>query len=369
MKNSRRHFLQKISTAAAASLVLPHKSQAQDPSDVAWYNVQEFGVEGRGWTDVARYYDRFPSKAEGVVRDNVWNLSRHSAGMVAHFATDSPSIHIRYDLFLERLAMPHMPATGVSGCDLYARDASGEYRWLQVTRPSGQHVEAVMVKDLSPGIKHYRLYLPLYNGVDKLEIGVDQDATFAGISPRDQKPIVFYGTSIMHGACASRPGMAIPALLGRRIGLPVMNLGFSGNGRMEPEVGSLLSELNPAAYVIDCSPNMNDEMINERALPLVKQLRAAHRETPILLVEDRINTNAHFFPTRADHHRRNRNALRNTYSQLQSEGVNDLYYLRGENLLGQDGDGATDGSHPSDLGMVRYADAYEPALRDLLNIY
>ncbi|MEZ6091654.1 MAG: SGNH/GDSL hydrolase family protein [Pirellulaceae bacterium] len=83
---------------------------------------------------------------------------------------------------------------------------------------------------LLPGYREYALYLPLYNGVDTMRIGVAEGSRFETMSPRD-KPIVFYGTSITHGACASRPGMVHTAILGRRFDMPVVNLGFSGNGK------------------------------------------------------------------------------------------------------------------------------------------
>jgi lysophospholipase L1-like esterase len=160
--------------------------------------------------------------------------------------------------------------------------------------------------------------------------------------------------------------MAIPSILGRRLIRPTLNLGVSGNGRMEAEVGSFLGELNPCVFAVDCVPNMNETMIDERAVPLVRQLRQARPKTPILLVEDRSFASARFFPRLENRHRSNRAALRRAFAQLQDEGVDNLYYLDGEQLLGDDGEAATDGSHPSDLGMVRYADAYEIALRDIL---
>ncbi len=227
-------------------------------------------------------------------------------------------------------------------------------------------MEVAIAEGLAPGMRRYAMYLPLYNGVEQLEIGVDASATFEPIAPRVKSTIVFYGTSIMHGACASRPGMAIPAILGRRLELPVVNLGFSGNGRMEPEVAVLLSELEPAAFVVDCVPNMNAEMITARAGTLVRLLREARPETPVLLVEDRAYTSTPFFPRRGAGHRANRRALRETYDQLRAEMPDHIFYLAGDDLMGSDGEGATDGSHPSDLGMMRYADAYEPALRAML---
>lgn len=336
---------------------------------LVWHNVRTWGVEGRGWSDTRRYFDRLPGKAEGLVPEPVWDLSRHSAGMCARFVTDAPDIHVRYDLLKERLAMSHMPASGVSGVDLYGQDAQGIDRWVGVVRPESQEVEAKIAEGLAPGMRRYTLYLPLYNGVGELEIGVGKGESFEPVAPRAEKPLVFYGTSILHGACASRPGMAFPAILGRRLRRPMVNLGFSGNGRMEAEVGALLAELEACVYAIDCLPNMNAETVGERAAPLVRQLRQARPDTPILLVEDRSFTNTPFFPARREHHRQSREALRRAFRELTESGVERLYYLDGDHLLGLDGEAATDGSHPNDLGMVRYADAYEPVLRTILKQY
>ena len=368
---SRRTFASRLAggflTLTFAPNILTENNIYDD--EISWYNVQDWGVEGKGWTDTKRYFDRLPGKAEGVVRQPVWDLSRHSSGMRVRFVSESTSIHVRYKLLSDRMALPHMPATGVSGLDLYAEDAQGIERWVSVVRPTSTEIETRIAEKLTPARRRYTLYLPLYNGVESLEIGVPKGVAFESIAPRAEKPMLFYGTSIMHGACASRPGMSISSILGRRLRRPTINLGFSGNGRMEAEVGALLAELEPCVFVIDCLPNMNEEMIDKRALPLVKQIRKARPDTPILLVEDRSFTNTPFFPERKMRHETNRAALRRAFRQLQQEGVEELYYLDGENLLGLDGEAATDGSHPSDLGMVRYADAYEPALRAILKQY
>ena len=336
-------------------------------SEIDWYDVKEIGVEGKAWTETIRYFDRLPAKARTMVREPVWNLSRHSAGMCMRFVSDSSNIYVRYSLYLERLAMSHMPATGVSGLDLYAGDDIGVDRWVGVVRPEKQQIETSIAKNIGPGYRQYTLYLPLFNGLDSLEVGVLKGESFEPLAPRKEKPILFYGTSIMHGACASRPGMAFPSILGRRLRRPTINLGFSGNGCMEGEVADLLAELDPSIYVIDCLPNMNEITISERAVPLVKKLREANNKTPILLVEDRNFTNTSFFPHRKSHHQKSRAALKKAYAELSDAGVGNLYYMYGDHLLGKDGEAATDGSHPSDLGMVRYADAYEPVLRSILN--
>ena len=365
----RRQFINQIlggtmTLAFSPNLFAQNFNFTED--DLDWYDVKDFGVEGKGWNETKKFFDRLPAKAEGFVRDQVWNLSRDSAGMCFRFVSDSPNIYVRYELSRESLSMTHMAATGHSGVDLYAQDGMGIDRWVAVVRPRKQKMDTTLAKDLAPGSRRYTLYLPLRNGVESLEIGVVRGQSFTALSPRNEKPIVFYGTSIMHGACASRPGMAFPSILGRRLRRPIINLGFAGNGRMEIEVGSLLVELNPCVFVIDCLPNMNESTVSQRAVPLVKKIRETHEKTPILLVEDRSFTSTRFFPARKQRHQKNRIALKNAFKELQNLGIKNIFYLDGDNLLGQDGEAATDGSHPSDLGMVRYADAYEPALRAIL---
>ncbi|MFG0266856.1 MAG: SGNH/GDSL hydrolase family protein [Rhodopirellula sp. JB055] len=336
---------------------------------VAWYDIAKQNIEGRilPEQDRERWFDRFPKSADGSVTSNVWNLSRHSAGMMVRFKTDATAIHIHYKLMRGALAMPHMPATGVSGVDLYARDGNGDWRWVQVTRPTSQVVKTLLVDGLAPGTREYAAYLPLYNGVEYLKFGVSPENSFEQLTSRE-KPIVFYGTSITHGACASRPGMVHTGILGRRFDQPVVNLGFSGNGKMDPEVGNYLIQIDAAVYVIDCLPNMNAAMVADRCIPLVKQIRAAKPHTPIVLVEDRRNTNSWILPARDAHHTANHEALQAAYKSLLADGVTGLHYIAGDELYGTDGDGATDGSHASDLGFMRQADVFEPVLRKAMNV-
>lgn len=366
---TRRQFLQSSLASAGFLLTARPKVFAQN-DELDWYNVKDWGVEGKGFTECERYYDRLPASAKDEVRDAVWSLSRHSAGMLARFETDAREIDVRYDLFSASLDMPHMPATGVSGIDLYGRNEAGEDRWVKVSRPNAQHTEQKLFSGIDPRPngqpRLYTAYLPLYNGVDKLEFGVPKGSMFKPIAPRKAKPLVFYGTSIMHGACASRPGMSISALLGRRYDVPTINLGFSGNGRLELEVGKYLAELDPAVYCIDCLPNLQGPQVAERAEPLVKLLRESRPTTPIVLVEDRTYTNAPFFQSMRDRHATSRKALRTAYEHLKAAGDKNLYYLEGEIQLGDDGEAATDGSHPNDLGFMRYADAYATVLDPLM---
>lgn len=333
---------------------------------IQWHDVQEWGVEGKGFSDTELFYDRLPARAKGVVRDAVWNLSRHSAGMLVRFRTDATTIWADYGLQSANLAMAHMPATGKSGLDLYAEDKQGNLRWIAVVKPTAQQMNIKLIEGLLPGERNYIIYLPLYNGTEYLKIGVPKENKFIPVAPRTEKPMVFYGTSITHGACASRPGMPHPALLGRWLNRPVINLGFSGNGRMELEVGQYIAEIDPSVFVIDCLPNMNGPWVVERTEPLVHQLRKARPNVPIMLVEDRTKPNAPFLPSRQRGHDESRAALQTAYKNLQQAGVDKLYYLEGDKLLGKDREDTTDGSHPSDLGFYRQAKAMLPVLKKAL---
>ena len=347
------------------------KDLTPDSDGLIWRDVSDWGIEGRGWpaSDVARFYDRLPAKAERVVRPPVWSLSHHSAGMMTRFDTDATDIHVRYRLTSGNLAMAHMPATGVSGIDLYALDENGKPRWVSVNRPSGgPEIKNALATGLDPGLRRFSAYLPLYNGVEKLEVGVAETAQFTGVAPRIAKPLVFWGTSITHGACASRPGMPHPAILGRRLDMPVINLGFSGNGKMEIEVAALISEIDAAAFVIDCLPNITAPEVAERTEPLVRKLRDVRPDTPIVLVEDRTYGNAWIRRSSRERHRDSRAALLRAHDNLIESGIRNLHYLRGAELLGDDDEATTDGSHPNDLGFMRQADAFEPVLRQALGL-
>jgi hypothetical protein len=335
---------------------------------IRWLDVRQLGVEGQGWRDVKSPFDRLPAKAEGVVRDAVWNLSRHSAGLAVRFVTDAKELRARWTLTSANLAMPHMPATGVSGLDLYAKDDEGRWRWLACGFPREQTNDITLASGLPGTEREFLLYLPLYNGVAEASIGAPAGSELRrapAYAADHARPIVFYGTSITHGACASRPGMCHPAILGRWYHRPVINLGFSGNGVMEKEIGALLAELDAHVYVIDCLPNMNAAQVAERTRPLVDQLRAAHPDTPIVLVEDRNYTNSWLLEGPRGRNASSQAALKRAFQEMIADGIKNLHYIPGADLLGDDAEGAVDSSHPSDLGFLRQAEAFDKVLGPL----
>lgn len=335
-----------------------------------WYDLSQLDIEGKGWADTEAFYDRLPAKAKGVVTDSVWGLSKDSAGLCARFVTDADAINARWTLNSNGLAMPHMPATGVSGLDLYVND-NGVWRWIGAGRPDKTSAnEATLASGIPAGLHEYMLYLPLYNGVSAVELGLPVTAILAKAPPRAperSKPIVFYGTSITQGGCASRPGMAYSAILGRRLGYPVINLGFSGSGRMEMAMEELLAELDAAVYVLDCLPNMNPALIDERLELFVVALRKARPDTPIVLVENIRYQAGAFLPAPRQSYESKNKALRAAYDRLTAQGVAGLTYVPCDALLGDDGEATVDGTHMTDLGFQRYSDALEPILRAVLH--
>ena len=354
---------------AAGPTLDPATAKPDAKGDTLWYDVRPLGLEGQAWADTKAPFDRLPAKAERAVRPAVWGLSRQAAGLCVRFVTASPSIHARWTVTNKALAMPHMPATGVSGLDLYARTESGKWGWVANGRPEAETTSAVLAAGLPAGEREYLLYLPLYNGVSAVEIGVPKGAALKKPDPRPaerRKPVVFYGTSITQGGCASRPGMVHTAILGRRFDVPVVNLGFSGNGTLDPEVGDLLAEIDAAAYVLDCLPNLQPKQVEDRTGPFVTALRKAKPDTPIVMVEDRNYANSPWNATLKARNAASQAAFKKAFAALTAAGVKGLHYLPGDKLIGDDGEGTVDGSHPTDLGFQRQADAFAEVLGPVL---
>ena len=354
---------------AAGPALDPATAKVDPATGVQWFDVRALGLEGQGWADTKAPFDRLPARAEKTARPPVWGLSRHSTGLCVRFVTDATIVHARWTVTSKNLAMPHMPATGVSGLDLYVKTAAGKWQWVANGRPTAETNTVALASGLAAGEKEFVLYLPLYNGVSSVEIGVPKGAALKKADARPaekQKPMVFYGTSITQGGCASRPGMVHTAILGRKLDRAVINLGFSGSGTLDPDIAELLGELDASVFVLDCLPNLNPAQVAERTEPFVKALRKAKPTTPILLVEDRTYTNAPALPALAKRNADSRAALKKAFDALVAAGDKNLYDLAGDKLLGDDGEGTVDGSHPTDLGFMRQADAFAEALAPIL---
>lgn len=349
---------------------------SQESEELEWWDPlkNDFNViEGQiQFKNQELGYHRFPSEIKERVRLPVWHLSNHSAGLSIKFRSNSPNISVKYKLKGD-LAMSHMPATGVSGLDLYAKDSDGQWVWVKGNYSFGEH-STYLFKKLNPNDQYhqkgreYKLYLPLYNSIDSLKIGVPEETKFELIPLRKEKPIVVYGTSIAQGACASRPGMAWTAILERRMDRPLINLGFSGNGLLEDEIINIIKDIDAKVYVLDCLPNLvanpNRDTINvkERIISSVRKLRESNSETPILLVEHAGYSDGEIQLTRKKKYVDINKTMKEAFLLLKSEGVKNISLLTKEDI-NLNMDSTVDGSHPNDLGMQLYADAYEKSLR------
>jgi hypothetical protein len=333
---------------------------------LVWHDAVEIGVEGRGWAATARPFGRLPAHGEAMTTEAVWDLGRCAAGLCVHFKTDATQIWAEWEVANPPLPGPGLTRVAHSGLDLYA-EHDGGCRWLGAAAPEEDlRTAACLRSGIDPAFRRYVVYLPYVNPVESLRIGVPDDARFEPVPPRTEKPIAYYGTSIVHGHCAGRPGMTHAAQLGRRLGRAVLNLGFSGNARMEPDLARLLAELDPCLWIVDPVPNMWAELIRERAVGFIEILHAACPGVPIVMVEDRVHAHAPFDTPLSEKHAENRAAWREAYDALKLDGVPDLHYVDHSDLIGADGDGTQDGSHPNDLGFYRYAEALEPVLRRVL---
>lgn len=336
-----------------------------------WTPAASLCIEGRGWEDTKELFHRLPAKAEGVVRDEIWDLSQKTTGITIRFETNSTQLRARWLLGEATLSIYHTPAYAHSGLDLYARASSGRWLWAGWSNEM-EGADAAMESGLNSwgaldgDFHEYQVYLPLYNSVKSLEIGILPEAAIRSVPARGEKPIAYYGTSIVHGAGVSRAGMTHVSILGRRLDYPVLNLGFSGNAIMEPEVADLLAELDPVLYVVDALPNMAAERILEFAEPFIRRIRTGRPDTPIVLVEDRTYPAGWLCPEIRRENTTRREACKTVYGRLLSKQVSGLYYIEGDGLLGMDNDGTSDGSHCNDLGASRMAAGLEPVLRRIL---
>jgi hypothetical protein len=343
-------------------------SPVEVANDQKWYNIRDLEIEGQGWDDTENPFGRLPARAKSVVRPPVWDLSRHSAGLCVRFMTDSPSISARWTLLYANLAMNHMPASGMSGLDLYAK-LKGKWVWAGVGIPNAQTTTLQLGANYAPGLREYMLYLPLYNGVTSVDIGIETKARLAPAPRRTGKKaagFVVYGTSITQGGCACRSGMGYPEILARALDCHSVNLGFSGNGPLEMELIRFMIELNPAVYILDCLPNMTVDQVRERTEPAVQALRAAHPATPIVLVENITYQRAPAQDPGTAWHEEKNAELRAAWKRLRQARVKGLVYVPGAKLLGADNLGTVDGTHPTDVGFLRIAKVLEPVIRKLI---
>lgn len=332
-------------------------------------------LEGCAWPgELENFYDRLPLRSKASVRKDIWDLSKHTAGLQLRFQTNAPEIIIKYTVG-GGLQMPHMPATGVSGVDLYSKSIDGTWQWAAGKYNFGDTITyrftQLATQDQHVKTREYTLYLPLYNSVKWLEISMPEESIFKPIPVRKDKPILAYGTSIAQGGCASRPGLAWTNILGRKLERTVINLGFSGNGRMETELIELMVEVDAGMYILDCLPNMlgasvPGALLKKKLVDGIRLLQNKRKGVPILLTEHDGYTDEYVNQKRKKEYSDANIALKEVYDSLTKSGIKDLYILTKE-AINQDIETMVDGTHPNDIGMMRYADAYEKKIIEIIH--
>lgn len=183
------------------------------------------------------------------------------------------------------MSMNHMTPTGIKGLDLYCLQ-DGKWIFAGSGRPQGKVNKATIVSNMLPEEREYLLYLSLYDGVTSLSIGVDSLAEITQPAvdlPQREKPVVFYGTSILQGGCASRPGMAHTNILERWLNRECINLGFSGNALLDLEIADVIAGVDASMFVLDFVPNATVEQMKERADKFYTIIRSKHPDTPVLV--------------------------------------------------------------------------------------
>ena len=340
---------------------------------IKWHQPQF--VEGVCVLDSSNIFHRLPISMKDSVRKPVWDLSENTAGEFIHFKTSATEITVRYTLASNNFSMSHMPSTGVSGLDLFAMDVNGNWNWAPGRYHFGDtcfyFFKNLFLAKNQTKVSDFYLYLPLYNSAKWVSIGVNENDSFAFAEKRKEQPIVAYGTSIMQGAVASRPGLAWTNILERNLDRTIVNLGFSGNGRFEKPIFDLMSNVDAKLYILDCMPNLtggySDEEIKSRVVYGVNKLREKNKDVPLLFVGHAVGYAPYFMDTaRLNEYHHSSLVIEKIFNELRETGIRNIYLLT-DKEIGFDINSTTEGLHPNDIGMMKYAAAYEEKIREILN--
>ena len=309
-------------------------------------------------------FQRLPQQHKENLRKDVWDLSQNSAGVSVSFITDSSDLQVKWSVKND-LRMSHMTDVGIKGIDIYQK-RNGVWGYLSTGIPTGKKNEQFLFRGLSKRPREYRLNLPLYDTVTSLQIGLDEGATFETVKI-DKKPMVFYGTSITQGGCASRPGIAYTNIISRLTGIECINLGFSGNGHMELVIAKIMSELKARLFVIECMANVDLDMVRKKTIPLIESLRKnKSSHTPhIVFCEEAIIDMLHLDKASVDSMNQKNRELQKQVKKASGQGYDNLHIISQIGLIDEDTEATVDGVHYNDLGFERHAKHLIESLQQL----
>ena len=309
-------------------------------------------------------FQRLPQKYKEVVREEVWNLSENSAGVSILFISDTANLSVKWSLKHD-LRMNHMTDAGIKGVDLYEKRDQNWY-YIGTCLPNGKENDQILFEDIERKKREYCLFLPLYDTLIDMRIGLDDDSSIENITFQN-KPLVFYGTSITQGGCASRPGLAHTNIISRELGYECINLGFSGNGHLENSVGAIMSDIDASLYVVECMYNVDKKMINQKTRSLIKAIRANpnSKNTPIVFMEQAVidigHINAEFISSVMEKNEE----LNRQIQESMNGGEKDLFIIKHTGAIDEDSEATVDGIHFNDLGFQRYADHFLKNIKEL----
>ena len=349
-----------------------HERALQDTC--RYVNATELRIINKGFNDSEHLFWRLPAYLKDSVRSELWNYQQHSAGFAVRFRTNSESLGVRYKL-LQDFSIPNMAYTGIKGVDLYALGSDSAWHHAIAYKPmpdSDRLCEGTLLNNVdTTSMTEYMLYFPLYDGVENLEIRVKPharvekgDSSFIPCAKR----IVAYGTSIMQGGCASRPGMAATNILSRELNCEVVNLGFSSQGKMDYCVARAMSQMdNVVAYIIDPVPNCTPEMCDTLTYGFISILRNAKPTVPVIMVEGGLYPHSRLNKLLKETIVAKNDAFRRNFLKLQEDNPQNLYYIESSAFDAIEEEGTVDGIHLSNLGFRHYADMLKPLLTKLLS--
>lgn len=337
------------------------------PADMKFRSVWEppFRIYGIAENDPGDFC-RLPRQMLPFCSAGIRRLSEYLAGACVRFSTDADSLAVLWELVTDA-NMAHFAPCGKNGMELYEETEQGT-RHVANLIPALEEGGPCRIKQssfvqLPGGMRSYVLYLPLYNGLKTLMVGLPPDAQLEkGRAPCIEKPIVFYGSSVTQGACASKAGSCYTTLLARRLDAAQINLGFSGNAKGEPELAQYISKLDMSLFVYDYDYNApTAEHLQETHEPFFRIIREAQPELPVVMI-------SRFSGKMGPDADVRREIIRNTYLHAVETGDRNVWFVDGQPLFGEtDRDMCTvDIGHPTDLGFLRVADALEPILREIL---
>ena len=373
-----QYIMKSVKILSVAALLLVSLAVSADALPGFRYeDASKFRIINKGWDNTSEPYTRLPQAyMDSCRKDQKW-LYDHSSGIAVRFATDSKRIAAQWNL-KNNFHMQHMAMTGIKGTDLYRlNEETGKWEYVNTARPQEKNFKADSIQsklyvDYMDGEMHeYLIYLPLYDGFNWLQIGVDSAAQLIQPqvdNPRSMGKIVVYGTSIQQGGCASRTGMVPTAMIQRDFNLECVNLATSGQARMDFYIAEAMASIEDAiCYVLDPVPNCTKDRCDTATYDFVKILRTLRPEVPIIMVDGLMYPYTRHDSYHAEYLPQKNECFRRGFDEHVAENAKGMYYMTHEGQTGPDMEGTVDGIHLTDYGFRAYADLLEIHLKEALD--